>query len=300
MARPLVFALLLLLPALVHAPAAELEEIQTKVFVVSPYFLGGDEAKFPKTPKGLIDLREYLKIREIELPGNGEAVYDPPAHRIVVKAPEDMLDQIMGLWQEYVPNTIRAVFTIVEFSAADAVDFPDLGYAELRKLAGNSWRVLDRVTLVGKSGQKFVIDMLGKKEPPGKNSVPPKAKGKEEEPDFFNAPISVNQFGTRVEVEPQIGPDGVTVDLSFEYVHRSRAAADQPPMVIRCQSNASLTHNVPLVVQTGTYAPPKGDSSHAPAKEWAVVVQVSVLDGYGRSLTLEPPATTEGPAPAQR
>lgn len=299
MARPLIFALVLLLGLVTRAFAAEPEEMRTKTYIVSPYFLGGsDNATFAKTPKGLIDLRGYLKMREIEIPRDGEATYDPKAHRIVVRAPEEVLDRIGEDWSGYGAGSVRAVFTLVEFSATDALEFPDLGYEQLRKLAGESWRVNDRVTLVCKTGNKVMTDLLGKKAPPGKAGKP--VKEKKTDGDIFDVPISENQYGTRVEIEPLISSDGVTVELAFAYLHRSRALGEQSPVLMRCQMYATLTHNEPVIVQTGTMAPPKDGNARGPAKEWALIVQASMLDRYGRSITLDPPATAEAQPPVKR
>jgi hypothetical protein len=292
MARPLVFALLLIF-VLSRAPAAELDEIRSQVFVVSPLFFG-EEGKLPKTPAGLIDLREYLKIREIEIPANGEATYDPKMHTATVRAPEDVLQKAEAIFADFGPVAVRMLFTLVEFSVPDAVELPDMGYEQMRKLAGDSWRVKDRVSLIGKSGMKVTNTMLGKNGPAGKTTAA--AKQKEEPGD---GPIAPHLFGTTVEAEPQIGPDGVTVDLSFVYNYRVRSAPDQPPMVMQTQSNAVLTHNAPLVVQTATLAPPKGEA-HAPARELAVVVQVNVLDRYGRSLTAEVAPVAGAPTDPKR
>lgn len=282
MTRPLVFALLLVVSVLSAAPAAGVDEIQSKVFVVTPWFLGGNEATFPKTPGGLIDLRDYLKVHDIELPPNGEAAYDPKAHTVTVSAPEDLIERSAELWIESKPVAVRFVFTLAEFSAADSLDLPDLGYEQLRKLAGDSWRVRDRVTLICESGRAATSNLTGKNAPAGKTATPAKQKEVTGE-----GPMPPDQFGTSVEAEPYIGPDGITIDGSFVYNHRIRPTPDQPSMLLRIQGNTTLTHNVPLVVQTATLAPPKGDH-RAPAKELAVIVQASAIDRHGRSITMEP------------
>ena len=230
-----------------------------------------------------------MKIRNIEIPPNGEAVYDPKAHTVTVSAPEDIIERSAELWIELKPVAVRFVFTLVEFSAADSLDLPDLGYEQLRKLAGDSWRVRDRVTLVCESGRAATSNLTGKNAPSGKTATRPgKRRG------------LVRGRCRRIsmapcEAEPQIGPDGITIEVSFVYNHRIRATPDQPSMLMRIQGNTTLTHNVPLVVQTATLAPPKGDHRE-PAKELAVMVQASVIDRHGRSMTMEP---VEGGVTAQ-
>lgn len=283
MTRPLVVALLLLLAANPCTPALEIDDPHTKVYVVSSYAFGGNTDKFPKTPAGLVDLRHYLEIRDIKLPASGSAAYDPSYATVTVRAPEHVLEQLDQLWKNELPWAVRVSFTLVEFNLGDSTALPLMDYEELKKAAGNSWRVVDRVTLMGKSGHKVTSEMQGREKSATKPKAPPKQKGAEEA--LWPNPLS--SFGSRVEMEPMIGAGAAALEVSFVYLYHSRPVGEMPEAFMNVQTNVTLLHNVPVIVHTTTVNPPKGDQARAPAKELAVIAHAIVVDAAGRAFSLE-------------
>ena len=280
MTRPLVVALLVLLATERYVHANDVDLFRDKVYVVSAYaFKGIDQS--PKTEEGLVDLREYLEARNIKLPATGLAIYDPEFATVTVRAPREVIERLDLLWRADYPIAARISFILVEFSLDESITPVGMAYEELKKAAGNSWRILDRRTIVVRSGYKVTSDLQGKRSPPAKGGGP----GKQKDAGAASWPNPLSTFGSNVEAEVQIGESAADMYVTFVYQYHSRAAGETPEVSMSVHEDVTLLHNVPLIVHTATVNPPQSDQAKVPGKEFAVIAHAIVEDALGRSLS---------------
>ncbi len=166
------------------------------------------------------DAREFLEMSGVLFPEGAEAIYDEGANSLIVRNTQDNLDLIDSLvgWSCNLrsPNIVIEITTFESTIPAEfrkpTSKWPS--FTELERLAGAEMQMLDRVSATTKSGNRSVI-----KNRDGFVSRPkPNAADQPDEKD--EETFREGESGTQVEVEPVIGPDGVTIDISLSYQFR--------------------------------------------------------------------------------
>lgn len=163
----------------------------------------------------LFDIREWLRELGLKLPEKSIAAFqtNPPA--LIALAPADDIDLLETLVTPTCggpPIMVRLTSSLVEMTVPPHAKTKTLSYRRLRSLAGSSWKELEQIQVSTKSGQRAIARKIqGKVEaqdpesPTPEESKPLLAKG---------------ETGAAIEVDPVIGPDGRTVDLSFHWARR--------------------------------------------------------------------------------
>ncbi len=210
-----------------------------------------------------LDVRDFLKSMGVPLTEESEAIYFEGADVLVVRVSEESLEMLslLGLDNSacWVPHGIQTTFTLVQFALDKPLEETDvLSYANLRKLAGNSWQVIDRQILTTKSG------MLAKHSAGVNSGQSPFVENKDEEASeptsgtWKPRSFSGDEFGTRIGVEPVIGPDSLSIDLSIDYRHRSKAGENRTPFEINLNTMTAVWDGYPVVLQLVQSSESKG------------------------------------------
>jgi hypothetical protein len=223
------------------------------------------------------DIRPWLEAHGIKFAPGEEAIYDVSVGVLLVRAKAETLDAIdaLGLqvWAREPIRDLHAEMDLVEFPASAVPDLHgEIPFETLRKAAGDSWLVLNRMQTVTKSGQRVsVISKAGT--PEEKPPAPPIGKDQPQPSDGPPPPpLLRGELGSTLEFEPVLGPDGIMIDVNLIYHFR----APGPP-AWDWESNISMTvkNGVPVVLQLSS-APADGDPSR-PAKLRAIVLRVDVV-----------------------
>lgn len=239
-------------------------------------------ARNPPPTVRRLEAKDYFRAAGIEIPPGGDAVFDPGSSRLVVRATPEVLRQVEELVQEGVvgqPRQVQVVLGLAEFTVPDAQALADLNYERARALAGDSWRMLERTSLVAKSGQKstgvYPIAPLAGEAAPAK----PKASATPE------------WMSEEFEIEPQIGPDETEVSLEFRVVRHQPAGPS--PKHFDAMEKLALRSDTPTLVRATALPASKGAKVLTVR---ALIVRARVVDQTGA-----PPAPKpERPPPEQR
>ena len=127
---------------------------------------------------------------------------------------------------------------VAEFSLPDASALSGLTYEKARALAGSSWRVLERTSLLSKSGQKSECHY------PIASGTPAALPAKGQPPPADPTP---ERRSEKFEVEVQIDKEGESVELEFVFDRQQPDAATpkrfdaNEKMVLR-NEEATLLH----------------------------------------------------------
>jgi hypothetical protein len=171
------------------------------------------------------DASEYLKSQGATLPPGNEAIYDPDAGCLVVLTTQDNLDLLAALFEGCVEYSMILAVEISTLeclipSENKAVSSSWPTYDDLQHLPDKNIKLLDRVAAVTKTGQRVSIQHIS-------NPAPVKPSGGEQKNSAQASADSLifqaGESGTKAEVEPVVGPDGVTIDVNISYRFRSQA-----------------------------------------------------------------------------
>jgi hypothetical protein len=229
----------------------------------------------PQTGEGIgtrYDVREFYAAAGLTFP---EATYFRKAGVVVVRAPQQTWDDYdAAVTVDAVPDasadSIRMTITLVEFTAAEeGLELPRLGYPELRRKAGATWRELRTLTFSGPSGRPAGASNISASGKKPRAPAPPRAQVGEALPVMVD--LGPDECGIRCLVEPQIAPDGRACDISYDL--QWRAARGEP--AFKLQSNIQLLEDRPAVLQLDT--PPTGSVPGRPARRRALVVAFHVM-----------------------
>jgi hypothetical protein len=234
----------------------------------------------PDSDAAQYDVREFLEQWGCKFAPEDEAIYQPARESLVIRARQVTFDAIEGMhldkyfWD--LPSLLRIEVTLVEFSTADMSkgEVPS-SYDALRKAARDSWRVVDRVAVVAKSGQRATsVSKTGAPDPKSAAPAPaPNPCQKESSVADGLHPLQPGEAGTQVEAELVLAPDESTTDVILAYSYRA-------------QEHGGLEWNVttaltgiagkPLIAQFGPVAADVPGAG--PTRMRALVVRVDVLD----------------------
>jgi hypothetical protein len=137
-------------------------------------------------------------------------------------------------------------------------------FEEIRAIAGASLRPVDAHLILTRSGNRAISHHLAGAEEASKPSAPADA----------SAPLK--SPGSTLELEPVIGPDGISIDIQVEY----RARIPQPNARDLCFSlstNATMNAGTNMIVQN-LHFPPTDGQSPGKVRRGAIIVSARILE----------------------
>jgi|GEM_PF-6117940 len=263
---------------------------------------GKEEKRVPKLvllPPTLDGQRRYDVLGWLETeglqrkPGMSAIYLDRSTFVVITASPADihLAEAIMACpCLEDVPTKeIRATADLWIFEADGLLEpakYPHT-LAELRALAGPSLKLLDAHTLITKSGNRTVGENLSalprKPAPPApapaspdKAADPkaPEATAEEPEPGIFSG-----SRGSVLEIEPNIGPDGETLDFQISYQARFAQSNGEPDAIVKVSTNSSLQNEHDMVLWLNAVP---GDAPAGKVRHRALTMAMQILDQTGR------------------
>ena len=202
-----------------------------------------------------IDATEWLRQAGMQFPSGSMAIYDRvESALIVVNTPEnlELVETIVGGCRSGFALMVQAEFSAVECSltsTADTLSLDRLSYSDLTQLAGNSMKQVNGASLLGKSGQRCTMEHIVK-------SPAVKCSGSSVPYSEFATKFAEDEFGTKVELEPTIGPDMISMDLNT--VYRLRYKAGNQIVYLEFQTALLAWDNYPLVLHVSPLPDQKG------------------------------------------
>jgi hypothetical protein len=237
-------------------PGAPSDGMRTQRFKVPPNFLNSSAERDPPAdplsaaptppPAKRITAVDVLMAQGIQFPPGASAKYFPGTNTLVVRNTEIALSQVEAFTDEIckrTPLTVQITLFIaqadaktlrasVSGTAAEADHGKEL--ADLEKLAAEGGAQIPVILRYeSRSGQRATLECgtmhayAGDlEEVPRKTGDAAKPKGpgpKDEAPPLssktVSAPILERMAGTRMELDPVIGPDGMTLDVNLSMEH---------------------------------------------------------------------------------
>jgi hypothetical protein len=247
-------------PEVKALPNAPSDGMRTQRFKVPPNFLrGGGSAPAPpadpfapveRTPHGRLTAVDMLMANGIQFPSGASAKYFPGTNTLVVRNTELGLSQVEALTDEInkiLPRAVQFTLFIAQAGAktlrasvgamatkadhgkelADLEKLAAQGVAQIPVILRYETRSGQRATLDSGTMHKYAGDL---QEEPRKaadakkpEDPPAKDEGAASSSKIVSAPIRRRMVGTRIEIDPVIGPDGVTLDINLSMEHHFAA-----------------------------------------------------------------------------
>jgi len=195
------------------------------------------------------DVLPWLEAAGVEKAPGAEAILLAGSNALVVTAPPDQ--------QEVVERVIEIPCCddrskLLEITASlweyEDDQFVDAArglrlFADIRKRAGDSLRLLDSQLIVTKSGQRAIA--VNKEGGADRAPVaPPDTKSEKATQTETEPWIQLSgERGSFLEVEPTIGPDGVLVDLQIAYHARLKRGGEARDLEIDVTTNVTVMSN---------------------------------------------------------
>lgn len=234
------------------SPSKTPPAFETRIYKVPPGFLfGGGSDRKPAAGVRLIlhtgnatqyDASGYLKNAGVAFPDGAVAVFEKETSLLVVHntpANLEIVDEIVSP-----PMAVEGLE--VELSAVECT-FPKgrnvlqaITYPEIQRLPAKSVKLVDRVSAVGKSGQRFV---LHNRVAPATASGGPSA--------YENTEFAPGETGTEAEVEAVMDANGMFFNLEIAYHLRTPAAPDGKTLrEINFYTGFSARNDFPEILNT--------------------------------------------------
>src|SRR4051812_36543235 len=268
--------LLLSISALIHGSGVCAEPIEqcplrTTIFRIPPGIIGDPAPKAREVRR--LDVREYLEAAGIKLLPGGEASFDPVRNTLFIHATDEVTEMVRAVIDPdfMKPRLIRLMLSDVEFAMPAAEPLKGLTYERARALAGESWRFLERCSLVASSGQRsrcLFPAATGQADGPRINFRQPQSSA---------APATAEGRTEQLEFEPYLDQDKTTIHLELH--------VDQPVTGERTPKRFAIEQ---IALQTGVpalvraVASPAGKGAKL-TKVRALIVRATVLDEEGSS-----------------
>jgi hypothetical protein len=223
------------------------------------------------------DMRDYFADQGFKFKAGEEAVYDPHQRTLVVHASSETLDNVaqlgIGGFCGIAPDRVFIEVSLVEFSGTKVLEGKNrLEYESLRKAAGDSWRVLSRIALVTKSGQRSLVAARdGAGEISGEKPQPVPSASAGTAPADTSTAMAPGEFGTRMEVEAIVGPDDATVDVNLVY---SRRVPGRVGANMETTTTATVMKGTPTVLSLSSA--PSEQIGAEPAMERALILEANL------------------------
>jgi len=190
------------------------------------------------------DVRELFEAQGITFPQGSEAFFFSQGGVLFVKNTSENLDLIETLGPACTmsqPTLLRHEFAIVTFKV-DALSLtqnpPTLD--EIRKAAGDTWKQVGTLEIVGKSGMVSKGICILDKEPQTETN----------ETNALRAPeLPPHTKGLACSVESTLGPDGYTIDSRISFRSQLTRQGTNSPLVMRFDGGSTLRDGQPQVLQ---------------------------------------------------
>lgn len=231
------------------------------------------------------DVREFLRELGAEIPAEGEATFFEGAGALVVRAYGEQMELIEALVGPGTPcywpyPLIQVNFSLVRFTLNKRLEDSDsLSYANLRLEAGASWNVIGRQLVRTRSGVITRHESGSANGQPAFMNVPATGKTEEAADKVILRNFAENESGTRLVVEPALGPDGRTVEMNLMYRHRSKANANELAYEYDITTSVSVWDGYPLVLQL--VEEDQNEREDGPRKYRALTLKVELVNFGG-------------------
>lgn len=229
------------------------------------------------------DVREYLTSLVGEISAEGEATFFEGAGALVVRASEEQMQLVEAAIGSPCCGPVPFVhvaFSLVQFTLKVPLDdSASLSYANLRQAAGDTWKVIDRQFLTTRSGIAVRHSSgIGNGES-AFVSVPASGKAAGSTNHAKPREFAEMESGTRLEAEPVIGPDSLTVEVDLDYRHRSKANTSEAAYEHALTTSVSAWDGYPVVLQLVENG--KGEQANAPHAYRALILKVQIVNRGG-------------------
>lgn len=225
------------------------------------------------------DVRDFLKLQGVEVSAEGEATFFEEASALVIRASEEQIQLVEALFVSPCDGPIpfvQVTFSLVRFTLKEPLkDSVGLSYATLRREAGDSWHVIDQQLLTTRSGTAARYATGNGSGRAAFVGVSVDGKADRLAGQFQLRDFAENEAGTRLEVEPVIGPDALTVDVNLTYRHRSKANGREAAYEHELTTSVPVWSGYPEVLQLVTVeqAEPFGE----PQKYRALILKTQIV-----------------------
>lgn len=244
------------IPSLEHQPDAQ--ELRVKMWYLPVTKMTGTARdllpeEVPET-QAPVDGRRWFEDNGIQFGPGEEVLFDGRLRVLMVRAKGATIEKIGQVvhhqWPDNPVEFLRIEVDLAEFSAGKPLQInSETSYETVLKEAGDSWRVLSRLQVVTRSGQKATAV----------SNAP-------------SAPLRRGEPEVAVEIEPILSPDEKIIDLNLSYRFR---AGKNPPLDRKTVTSAVVKDGSPVIVQVNSVAP-EGDRA-APMKFRGLVIKVDVV-----------------------
>jgi hypothetical protein len=231
--------LALLVPALVSAE----ETLQRpgwslRVWRTPSDLLGGKAQPLPGSD-GQFDAVEFLRAVGATIPEGARAIFDKTSMTLLLFAPDEaveLVETLLGTGRDDEPCDLLFEVSLVECALPRGLSPVGMSYEDLRKGAGASWRERERVATRANTGQTFLVE-----------------RGR----DFA------------VELEPILGPDGVTFEITLDAQHRGPLSAEGRKFNAHVRTSLKVPDGEPAVAKTWSV----GSAKKGPAlQRWVALI----------------------------
>jgi hypothetical protein len=195
----------------------------------------------PNLGKGrVINARSFLSELGIDLPEQSIAVWLTEPSAFFALAPAEAVSYMETLliptcYSE--PAHIRFTGTLTAMTLPRHIKSKGITYRRLRNIAGTSWKEMERIELLTMSACRALARTSS-----GQTKID---HGRQPEDAETKPLLADGETGTAVEVEPIIGPDGVSIDLSMNWLHRAQTAT--APAELELTSTLHIPDSEPIV-----------------------------------------------------
>ena len=217
---------------------------------------------------GRFDVREFLSKYGVSFPAGSMAFYDGA---LVVRDTAPNLTLIDRIFEKCAPGATPEMVSI-ELSTYECtlppskklLPWEELMFADLVDLPKGSVKLVDRNTIVTKSGQRCISTRVTNA---GNTADARKGNG------VSSPAFHPGEAGSLLELEPVVGPDDETVDINLAYQLRTKlpGAGDNGYAELKVTTSFAMWIEHPLVVHS---APVEGQ----PGKYFVVVARVQLMD----------------------
>lgn len=225
------------------------------------------------------DVRDFLKLQGVEVPAEGEATFSEEASALVIRASEEQIQLVEALIAFPCDGPIpfvQVTFSLVRFTLKEPLkDSLSLSYATLRRDVGDSWQVIDQQLLTTRSGTAARHATGNGSGQAAFVGVSVDGKADRLAGQFQLRDFAENEVGTRLEVEPVIGPDALTVDVNLTYRHRSKANGHEAAYEHELTTSIPMWSGYPEVLQL--VAVDQAEPFGEPQKYRALILKTQIV-----------------------
>jgi hypothetical protein len=213
-------------------------QMEIGIYRVPPGFLSSsdpsDKNGYRKYLKGIrtthnpdwlqYDVRGFIEANGVKFPPRSFAIYDQNSSYVIAyNTPKniDLIETILSTGLSSAPLMVSIELSAIECSLPSDKILPaskQTAYVEFEKLAGKSMTLLDRASVITRSGQRCVLSHI-------LNPAADHPPASESKPDDMQKPFASTESGTKAEIEAVCGL--ATSDIDFNMYYRFQQAAEK-------------------------------------------------------------------------